>query len=823
MELKTKNKKSIKIPLLLLIAVVLFSFSVNAANAANISTNNSTIYVNNQGNDTWDGQSATYNGTSGPKQTITNAISTVANDGTIYLASGTYYESNIQITSNMTIIGDNQQNTVIDAQEQGNIFYINDGISLTLVNLTLQNSANCAIWNEFGVLNITNVTFNNNIATTNFGGGAIYNSGTLTETNDTFNNNTAEEGLPPSYFGGGAIYNSGILTETNDTFNNNTATTIYGGYGGAIFNSGTLTETNDTFNNNTAPTMDGNFDGYGGAIFNLGTLTETNDIFINNYETVIDGEGGAICNWGTLTENNNTFTNNSAIDGGAGAIYNDGVLTETNDTFTNNSAIDGGAIYNDGVLTETNDTFHDNIATDGGAIYNSNGNLTENNNTFNNNIATDGGAIYNQYNLTDIDVTFNNNTANTGNGGAIYNSGTLNDTYDTYNNNTATDDSGSIYNDGALTFTNDSFYNNSPDLDNIYPTVYITNPLNGTYVHGVVPINVISTDTIGVTNVIFTINGNSYTDTNGTDIWSYNWNTSGLSDGIYNITISTYDAANNCQIQIISVNVENTLPTVITNTTAGLYNTTKVVKLTLNESGTIYYYTTNGTAPTNTSNIYTSPISISSNTTLNYFAIDLAGKMSPIYTQTYTIDKTIPISNVNVKGGLYNTNKVVTLTMSEAGKIYYTINGTTPTTSSTLYTGSITISKTTVLKYLALDLAGNKSPVYTQTYTINKIPPKITSTIPTNNAQKVSLTTNIIIKFTENITAATNYSKIYIKDLTTGKTVLITKTISGSTLTIKTSKRSTNNIYEVVIPSASIKDQASNNLAATYTFKFRTV
>ena len=62
--------------------------------------------------------------------------------------------------------------------------------------------------------------------------------------------------------------------------------------------------------------------------------------------------------------------------------------------------------------------------------------------------------------------------------------------------------------------------------------------------------------------------------------------------------------------------------------------------------------------------------------------------------------------------------------MSEAGTIYYTVNGTTPTTSSTKYTSPLLITATTTLKFLAKDLAGNLSPIYTQTYTIDKTVPR---------------------------------------------------------------------------------------------------
>ncbi len=80
--------------------------------------------------------------------------------------------------------------------------------------------------------------------------------------------------------------------------------------------------------------------------------------------------------------------------------------------------------------------------------------------------------------------------------------------------------------------------------------------------------------------------------------------------------------------------------------------------------------------PTTSSNVYTGPISITSTTTLKFFAVDLAGNPSPTYTETYTIDTTTPTANANPTGGLYNTTQNVVITTSEPGTIYYTTNGT---------------------------------------------------------------------------------------------------------------------------------------------------
>ena len=58
-----------------------------------------------------------------------------------------------------------------------------------------------------------------------------------------------------------------------------------------------------------------------------------------------------------------------------------------------------------------------------------------------------------------------------------------------------------------------------------------------------------------------------------------------------------------------------------------------------------------------------------------------------------------------------------------------TLNGTTPTNASIKYMDNNNKS-TKTLKYFAIDSAGNKSPIYIQTYMIDKIAPKVDSTSP---------------------------------------------------------------------------------------------
>jgi N-acetylneuraminic acid mutarotase len=152
----------------------------------------------------------------------------------------------------------------------------------------------------------------------------------------------------------------------------------------------------------------------------------------------------------------------------------------------------------------------------------------------------------------------------------------------------------------------------------------------------------------------------------------------------------------------------------------GTYTSAQNVVLFTDEPATIYY-TTNGSDPDETSSVYSAPITISSDTTLKFFAKDTAGNSEAIKTQNYVFapsDTTPPTATAIPPGGTYNWQQNVVLFTDEPATIYYTTDGTDPDETSSVYSTPINIISWTTLKFFAKDTAGNSEIIKTEIYTI---------------------------------------------------------------------------------------------------------
>lgn len=82
-----------------------------------------------------------------------------------------------------------------------------------------------------------------------------------------------------------------------------------------------------------------------------------------------------------------------------------------------------------------------------------------------------------------------------------------------------------------------------------------------------------------------------------------------------------------------------------------------------------------------------------------------------------------PVVTASVKSGEYRKAQKVTLTSDIDADIYYTTDGSVPTTASKKYTSPIKIKKNTILKFIAISKANRQSLIYVENYAINKKKP----------------------------------------------------------------------------------------------------
>jgi len=103
--------------------------------------------------------------------------------------------------------------------------------------------------------------------------------------------------------------------------------------------------------------------------------------------------------------------------------------------------------------------------------------------------------------------------------------------------------------------------------------------------------------------------------------------------------------------------------------------------------------------------------------------MDGLGVWYPAISGQITLDTVPPATSITPAAGTYDGTVKVTLSPNETATIYYTTDGTTPTTASPVYSGPITLSATTTktfnVQYFAVDQAGNAETVKNAAYIIH--------------------------------------------------------------------------------------------------------
>ena len=192
----------------------------------------------------------------------------------------------------------------------------------------------------------------------------------------------------------------------------------------------------------------------------------------------------------------------------------------------------------------------------------------------------------------------------------------------------------------------------------------------------------------------------------------------------------------------------------------GTYTAAQSVSLTDSTAGASIYYTTDGSAPSTGSSLYSSasPISVSATTTVKAIAVASGYNNSDVASGTYTINLPAAATpTFSPLPGTYSAAQSVTLAdITTGASIYYTTDGTTPTTSSTLYSAAISVSSTTTIEAIAVATGFTQSAVATGTFTIGTPGPTVSVVLSTDDESKL-MAPQPSLNFTANSAdAATN-------------------------------------------------------------------
>jgi hypothetical protein len=160
--------------------------------------------------------------------------------------------------------------------------------------------------------------------------------------------------------------------------------------------------------------------------------------------------------------------------------------------------------------------------------------------------------------------------------------------------------------------------------------------------------------------------------------------------------------------------------TPVFSTVSGTYTSILNIEITCPTPGASIFYTTDGKDPTSASTQYSEAIEIGRSTKLKAIAIKSGYIDSDIISAEYVLNLPPAATPVfSLPDGAFTEIKDVEITCSTPGaSIYYTTNGSIPTTASTLYTGIMQVGGSKTIKAIAVAAGYSFSEIAYATYSI---------------------------------------------------------------------------------------------------------
>jgi hypothetical protein len=166
-----------------------------------------------------------------------------------------------------------------------------------------------------------------------------------------------------------------------------------------------------------------------------------------------------------------------------------------------------------------------------------------------------------------------------------------------------------------------------------------------------------------------------------------------------------------------------TAPAPVINPASGPFTGTQTVTITDAVPGATIYYTTDGSTPQYYSAVYssTNPLVVSSTETITAIASPNGYQQSAPSSATFTLMTATASPAFSLASGTYTGTQTLTITdSSPSPTIYYTLDGSTPTTASAVYSNplSVPVSASETIQAIAVSPGLTPSSVVSATYTI---------------------------------------------------------------------------------------------------------
>ena len=185
-----------------------------------------------------------------------------------------------------------------------------------------------------------------------------------------------------------------------------------------------------------------------------------------------------------------------------------------------------------------------------------------------------------------------------------------------------------------------------------------------------------------------------------------------------------------------SISLANAVISVADKSVAGQ---TATVTITCATADSSIYYTIDGTSPSTSSNKYSSAFEVAHGTVIKAYTVKL-GKTTTAQTKTAYVTPKAPNLSISSSNGAVTISDA---NSNEAAKLYYTTDGKTPSTSSTEWTSSSSLSVThnTTVKVVAIR-QGKTSDTTSKTCSITLATPTISLALLSSAAGTMTATVN---------------------------------------------------------------------------------